>query len=75
MGKFGEIDSADTRAGKFPLVPMGVLAPISVHTGPSAQPPIVTSGVDFTKFTHFPVKIGLIEGVGGIPQISFSLDS
>ena len=22
-GKFGEIDSADTRAGKFPLVPMG----------------------------------------------------
>ena len=23
MGKFGEIDSADTRAGKFPLVPMG----------------------------------------------------
>ena len=23
MGKFGEINSADTRAGKFPLVPMG----------------------------------------------------
>ena len=26
MGKFGEIDSADMRAGKFPLAPMGVLA-------------------------------------------------
>ena len=23
MGKFGEIDSADMHAGKFPLVPMG----------------------------------------------------
>ena len=23
MGKFGEINSADTRAGKFPLVPIG----------------------------------------------------
>ena len=23
MGKFGEIDSADTRAGKFPLASMG----------------------------------------------------
>ena len=28
-----------------------------------------------TKFPHFPVKIGLIGGVEGIPQISFSLDS
>ena len=26
MGKFGEMDSADTRAGKIPLVPMGGLA-------------------------------------------------
>ena len=25
---------------KFPLAPMGVLAPGSVHAGPSAQPPI-----------------------------------
>ena len=24
---------------------MGVLAPVSVHAGPSAQPPIVTSGI------------------------------
>ena len=31
--------------------------------------------VEFTKFPHFPVKIGLIGGVGGIPQITFSLDS
>ena len=27
MGKFGEINSADTRAERFPLLPMGVLAP------------------------------------------------
>ena len=30
--------------------------------------------VDFTKFPHLPVKIGLIGGEGGIPQISFSFD-
>ena len=30
---------------------------------------------EWGKFSHFPVKIGLIGGVGGIPQISFSLDS
>ena len=29
---------------KFPLTPMGVLAPMSVHKGPSAQPPIDVSG-------------------------------
>ena len=29
---------------KFPLAPMGVLAPVSAHAGPSAQPPIDTSG-------------------------------
>ena len=62
---------------------MGVLAPVSVHAGLSAQPPIGTSGfsgtrvcrVNFPKFPHLPVKIGLIEGVGGIPQVSFSLES
>ena len=31
--------------------------------------------VGFLQISHFPVKIGLIGGVGGIPQISFSLDS
>ena len=30
---------------KIPLAPMGVLAPVSAHTGPSAQPPIGTSGI------------------------------
>ena len=29
---------------KFPLAPMGVLAPVSAHVGHSAQPPIDTSG-------------------------------
>ena len=29
---------------KFPLAPMGVLAPGSAHTRPSAQPPFDTSG-------------------------------
>ena len=29
---------------EFPLAPMGVLAPVSAHAGPSAQPPIGTSG-------------------------------
>ena len=63
---------------------MGVLAPGSAHAGPSAQPAIGTSG-NFPALVsaesispnlpHFLVKIGLIGGVGGIPQISFSLDS
>ena len=66
---------------KFPLAPMGVLAPVSAHAGTFDQPPISKfSGtrvcrVDFTKFTHFLVKTGLIGGIGGIPQITFSLDS
>ena len=44
MGKFGEIDSADTRAGKFPLVPMGGWAegPACADTG--ARTPIGASG-------------------------------
>ena len=29
---------------KIPLAPMGVLAPVSAHAGPSAQTPIDTSG-------------------------------
>ena len=32
------------RKKKFPLAPMGVLAPVSAHAGPSAQPPMGTSG-------------------------------
>ena len=32
------------RVSKFPLAPMGVLAPVSAHAGTSAQPPIGTSG-------------------------------
>ena len=35
---------------KFPLTPMGVLAPVSAHAGPSAQPPIDVSG-------NFPVHV------------------
>ena len=32
------------KSGKFPLAQMGVLAPGSAHTRPSARPPIDTSG-------------------------------
>ena len=28
------------KPNQFPLTPMGVLAPVSAHVGPSAQPPI-----------------------------------
>ena len=35
---------------KFPLAPMGVLAPVSADAGPSAQPPIGTSG-------NFPARV------------------
>ncbi len=30
---------------EIPLAPMGVLAPVSAHAGPSAQPPLGTSGI------------------------------
>ena len=69
------------KQGKFPLAPMGVLAPVSAHAGLSAQPPIGTSGNFSARVSaasispNFPVKIGLIGGVGGIPQIFLSLDS
>ena len=45
LGEMFEGDSAETCAEKIPLVPMGVLAPVSAHAGPSAQPPIGTSGM------------------------------
>ena len=35
---------------KFPLAPMGVLAPVSAHAGHSAQRPINTSG-------NFPARV------------------
>ena len=46
MGKFSEIDSADTRAGKFPLVLMGGWAegPACADTG--ARTPIGASGIE-----------------------------
>ena len=30
---------------KIPLAPRGVLDPVSAHAGPSAQPPLGTSGI------------------------------
>jgi hypothetical protein len=54
---------------------MGVLSPGSAHVRPSAQPPIEVSrkfsGTRVSRFTfwnfpHFPVKIGLFWGVGGV---------
>ena len=39
FGEMFEGDSADTRAGKFPLVPMGVRAEGPACTGRGARPP------------------------------------
>ena len=65
------------------LTPLGVLAPGSAHSRPSAQPPSTWAEifacvcrVTFLKFPHFPVKIGLFWGVGGVPEFfSSSLES
>ena len=35
---------------------------------------ISLSGI-YLKIAHFPVNIGLIEGVGGVPEFCFSLES
>ncbi len=44
IGKFGEIDSADTCAGKFPLVPMGGWAEGPACADMEARTPIGASG-------------------------------
>ena len=46
MGKFGEIDSADTRAGKFPLLSLG-----AERSVPRARTPIGASGNFFSLFS------------------------
>ena len=40
----GKREKRSPKKGRIPLAPMGVLAPVSAHAGPSTQPPIVTSG-------------------------------
>ena len=89
---------------KYPLMPMGVLAPGSVHARPSAQPPIDVSGnfptpmsaeflptpqksypkfqnsttslsKKYLKLSDFPVKIGLIGEVGGVPPKNVQQES
>ena len=42
--QFGEIESADTRAGKFPLVSMGVRAECPACADTGARTPTGTSG-------------------------------
>ena len=44
------LKSEPTPKIKFPLAPMGVLAPVSAHAGHSAQPPIGTS-------ENFPARV------------------
>ena len=46
--------------GKFPLAPMGVLAPGSAHSRPSARPPIDTSG-NFSAHIFFGGWVKLAE--------------
>ena len=38
------LDLDQAKQYKFPVAPMGVLAPGSAHARPSARPPITTSG-------------------------------
>jgi hypothetical protein len=65
-------EEEEEKYAKFPLTPMGVLAPGSAHARPSARPPIDTSG-------NFPAhisaeslfEIGLFRGVGGVPEFYF----
>ena len=81
--QFGEINSADRRARKFPLVPMGVLAPVSAHAGHSAQPPIDASGnfparclqSRFHQISPFSGQNRVNWVYRGIPQIYFSFES
>ena len=42
--KLEHLKNIKKEKGKFPLAPMGVLAPGSAHARPSAQPPVNTSG-------------------------------
>ena len=51
MGKFGEINSADTRAGKFPLVSMGGWAECPACADTGARTPIGASGIFLCIFS------------------------
>ena len=42
---------------------------------PKFQNPMISLPGIYLKLSHFPVKIGLIGGVGGVPEIHFSLES
>ena len=39
------------------------------------QNPMISLPGIYLKLAHFPFKIGLIGGVGGVPEIRFSLES
>ena len=69
---------------KFPLKPMGVLAPrvcarktlrSSPHRRERKFSGTRVCRVTFLKFPHFPVKIGLFWGVGGSPNFFLLLES
>ena len=68
---------------KIPLAPMGVLAPVSAHAGPFAQPPIGTSGNLSARVSaelilpNFPIsgQNRVNWGCRGVPKMFFSLDS
>ena len=53
LGEMFEGNSADTRAGKFPLVPMGSRAEGLACADPGARTPIGASGIPF----RFSIKI------------------
>jgi hypothetical protein len=60
---------------------MGVLAPGSAHTRPSARPPIDVRGNFLARVSvEWPsafktVKISFFGGVGRVPELIFSLES
>ena len=55
------------------LAPMGVLAPVSTHTGPSAKKTVAKTLLGKTAHFGFcPPKIGFFGGLGGVPEIFFS---
>ena len=68
-GKARSIQLWLTIQTKFPIKPMGILAPKSAHARPSARAPHIRNPrTTFENTPLFPPKCSIVQGLGGVPD-------
>ena len=72
MGKFGEIDSADTHAGKFPLVSMGAERRVPRARTRERGPPSALAELSLFNDKVYPTLIILDVGSRSVDPIGLS---